>query len=244
MNPTTKKTTKPRPRTTAPLPLEALAALSLKHGAHEDRSNGLCLLEVVAWVAGEKHSDHPTCVSPVISAFGRAWNDALPTDADRDRLLKPLIPLMIGTRTGSADETTRAWLATDWLVRVQAPAWMSLSDVLKGHAETLRNLPPITSAAAARKAQPSLDAARSAAAAAGATAGAAAWATAGAAAGAAARAAARATAGAAARATAWAAARDAARAAAGDALAPTVTTLQESAVELVRAMCAVGRVTE
>lgn len=44
----------------------------------------------------------------------------------------------------------------------------------------------------------------------------------------------------AARAAAWAAASDAARAAASDALAPTVDALQESACELVRAMCAVN----
>jgi hypothetical protein len=38
--------------------------------------------------------------------FIRAWNDGLPTDADRDRLIKPLLPDLIGTRASAA--TTRS----------------------------------------------------------------------------------------------------------------------------------------
>ena len=75
---------------------------SLKHGGHKGPSDGACVMEAVAFVAGEKWSDHPECVSPVIGAFLRSWNDSLPTDADRDRLLKPLIPKIIDTRSTSA----------------------------------------------------------------------------------------------------------------------------------------------
>ena len=210
-----------------------LAAITaLASGAHEQRDGAMCAMEAAAYIANEPWSDHPQCVSPVIAAFMRSWNDGLP-DADRTRLLLPLIPDTIGTRTTDADEETRAWMATDWLVRVHTPAWLRLAGLTK-HAQALESLARIADATLAKAAHPTIAAARAAAwAAAGAAAGAAAWAVARAAAGDAARDAARAA--------AWDAARDAARAAAWDALVPTVSTLQRSACDLVRAMCAVGR---
>lgn len=182
------------------LDLSKLDAITLSSGSHESPDAGLCALEAVAYIAGEPHTDYPACVSPVIAAFGRSWNDTLP-DADRNRLLKPLLQLMVGTATTEADEETRAWMATDWLVRVHAPAFFDLIPSLADYAAKLRALPPLTSAEIAVAVQDML-------AAAGDAAGAAAWAD------------------------AWDAARDA--------LAPTVATLQASAQDLVRRMCAVG----
>src|ERR1700689_3092955 len=80
--------------------LEKVMGLSLKSGAHSPDST-FCVMEAVAFVAGEKWSDAPVCACPVISAFLRSWNDSLPNDAERDRLLKPLIPLLVGTRKKS-----------------------------------------------------------------------------------------------------------------------------------------------
>jgi hypothetical protein len=229
---------------------------TLARGKH-DEGEAMCAMEAVAWLAGEPWSDAPQCASPVIAQFMRSWNDALP-DVGRTRLLVPLLPDVIGTRTTYADDETRAWMATDWLVRVNTPAWLDLTPSLEAHAAALRALPPIMSSAVARNSQSVITAARDAArAAARAAAGDAArdaagdvaWDAARDAASAAARDAAGAVAWdaawvaarAVARAAAWAAARDAAGAAAGDALAPTVTTLQASAQDLVRRMCAVGR---
>jgi len=206
--------------------LEEIRGITLGSGAHSSPSEGMCAVEAAAYIAGEPWSDHPQCVSPVIAAFMRSWNDALPA-ADRTRLLLPLIPDTIGTRTTYADEEPRAWMATDWLVRVQTPAWLRLAG-LTDHAHVLESCARLGDAVTARKEQPNIDAARAAA-----------WAAARAAAGAAARDAAGAAAWAAARAAAWAAKG----AAASAALAPTVAALQASAQDLVRAMCAVGRAT-
>jgi hypothetical protein len=96
-----------------------------------------------------------------VTAFLTSWNDALPTDEDRDRLCKPLIPVIVGTATGSADDQTRAWMATDWLCRVHTPAWLRLAG-LDSHADGLASLPPVT-AATVESTEPALDAARSAA---------------------------------------------------------------------------------
>jgi hypothetical protein len=244
--------------------LPYLEPLKLGRGSHDPPSNGLvnaCVMEAVAYVAGEPFSDRPECASPVITSFLVSWNDAM-DDVDR-QMLKPYIVRLVGTRTGKRHEEQRAWMLTDWLARECAPAWLRLAG-LAGQAELLESLAPLTSAASARKAQPVLDAARkdsaaaraaawaaawdaagaAAQAAAGAAAWDAAWDAAGDAAGDAAQAAAWAAARDAAQAAAWAAARDAAQAAAGDAardaLAPTTSGLQQSALLLLDRMIAVS----
>ncbi len=209
--------------------LARLSDLSLAHGPHRSFEKGACALEVVAWLAGEEHGDHPECVCPVIGAFVRSWNDALPDDAARNRILRPILPDLVGTRIDKATEERRAWMAVDWLTRECVPAWLWLRSDLIQHAETLRSLDPVESAESARGAKSALNAARAAA-------RAAAWDEA--------SAAASAEASAAARDAAWAGARDAASAAASAAawaaLEPTVCALQDSAVDLLRRMIEVG----
>lgn len=51
--------------------------VTLDKGAHDDPDDGLCLLEAVAYVTNEPHSDHPKCVSIVLGEFGRQLNDVL-----------------------------------------------------------------------------------------------------------------------------------------------------------------------
>jgi hypothetical protein len=238
--------------TTTTIPRDRLARLeviTLESGAHQPNGT-FCAMEFVAWMAGEAWTDHPACVSPVVAAFARNWNDSLDT-ADRNRLLKPLLLDMVGTATTPGDEETRAWMATDWLARVHAPAWLRLAGLTK-EAQALEGCARIIDAVTAGAAQPRLEEARHARAAAWDAARVAAWAAARAAAWAAAWAAAaawdavraaawdavRAAVSAAVSAAASAAARDAVR----DALRPTVEALQGSAVELLREMCAVGRV--
>ena len=233
--------------------LPYIESLKLGHGSHPAPSNGLveaCVMEAVSYVAGEPWSAAPECASPVITAFLVSWNDSLP-DEDR-QMLKPYIPRIVGTRTSKKDEETRAWMMTDWLARECAPAWLRLAG-LTGQAEALEALGPLTSAAKARKAQPTLDQAKTDSAAASAAAGNAAWAASWDASGAAAWAASWDASGAAAWAASWAAAGAAAwdaagaaagaaaSAAAGAALQPTVKGLQASALLLLDRMIEVGK---
>jgi hypothetical protein len=207
----------------------------LDKGPHASREAGMCAMEWVAYLANEPHTDQPVCVSPVLKSFCIAFNDALPDD-QRQRL-RPYLARCIGTAGDGLDER-RAWMATDWIVTVYAPAWLDLAG-LHDHAQNLRAL-AITNATAAKAALPAIREARKAMSAAWAAAGdaasSAAWVAAWAAARAAARAAAWVAAGDAASAAARVAARSAARAAAGDALAPTVTQLQDSAFDLLDRM--------
>jgi len=191
-------------------------------------------MEAVAWWAGEAHSDHPACVSPVIAVFLRSWNDALPDD-DRQQLRR-WVPEVVGTNAGPAVDAELSWIALDWLVRVHTPAWLRLAGLIEQAAllTDMAEIAPTTCPSIL----PTLTAVCSDAAAAryaaGDAAGDAAWDAAGTAAGDAARDAARAAAWAAARDAAWAAARAAARAA----LAPTIAELQVSAHDLIGLMVA------
>lgn len=196
---------------TVPLDLETL---TLAHGSHDSREEGVCLLEAVAWVAGEEHSDHPGCVSPLIAAFGRSWNDSL-NDEDRQQL-KPFVRKMIGTRTTEADEITRAWMCWDWLIRTFTPAWLRLAG-LTAEAQALESLARIVDAKTVDLAKPAIAEAKKKSAAAWA----AAWA--------------------AARAAAGDAARDAAWAAAGAKLRPVVEELQTKALQLLDELIEVGK---
>lgn len=121
--------------------------IRLAKGDHDTPEKGLCAMEAAAWLAGEPHSSHPACVCPVIAAFLRNWNDALPY-GKRNRFIKPLVPLVIGTRDGC--EERRAWMAHDWMVRTAFPAWVREAG-LPGMADTLSALPEITGLHALRE---------------------------------------------------------------------------------------------
>ncbi len=210
--------------------------LILKTGKHAAPSNGLadaCVMEAVAYVAGEPWSDHPECASQVLGAFLRSWNDSLP-DVDR-QMLKQYIPRLVGSKGTKEREDARAFMAMDWLVREYTPVWLRAAKLDK-QAELLEALPEIRRGMAVPSIRPTIDTVRADARAAWD----AAWD--------AARAAARAAAWDAARDAAWDAARDAARAAARDAaraaawdaardaLRPSVVALQASAHHLVDRM--------
>ena len=229
---------------------ERLATIKTLYSGAHDPDGKMCVMEAVAYVAREPWSDHPACVSPVIAAFARAWNDGLP-DAERNSLLMPMIPKFVGTIGSDALENRRATMAADWLIRVYTPAWLRLAG-LTSHADTLANLPEIIDFAKVPALMPALGAARKDAAAAWSAARDAAPVAARSAALVAARSAALAAAlvaaRVAARIVAWDAARDAAgdaawdaawsaaAAAAGDKLEPTVKELQASAIGLLNRM--------
>jgi hypothetical protein len=120
----------------------------LSPGRHVRAEQGRCAMEWVAHLAGEAHSDRPQCVSPIVGAFARSWNDAL-DEATRQRL-RPYLGRMIGT-AGDGGDDARAWRCADWLVRTGAPALLALAG-LPAAGTTLRELEPIRDGASARRA--------------------------------------------------------------------------------------------
>src|SRR5437868_4311800 len=124
------------------LPLLGLDGITLKSGGHRSREKGVCVMEAVAWVAGEKHSDNPACACPIVSAFMRSWNDGLDSDEKRDKLLKPIIPLLVNSKSTKAVEWKRSKLAYDWFLTVYTPVWLELAK-LEDHAKAIRENPSL-----------------------------------------------------------------------------------------------------
>ena len=149
-------------------PSAILEQTTLLKGCHDKREEGMCAMELVAWLANEPHSDHPACACPVAGAFLRSWNDSA-DDEDR-QLLKPYLPRVVGTNDGLSEQ--RAWCAVDWVIREFAPTWLELAKI---DASELRQLAPVNDLASLELATPILERKRKEASAAWDAAGAAAW---------------------------------------------------------------------
>ena len=133
--------------------------LSLDHGGHRTFDDGHCALEVAAYIAGEPHSASPRCVCPVITRFLVAWNDRLASNDARDRLIKPLLPKILDTRSTREVERKRGLIAIDWAYRECAPTWLELAG-LASRAVELRALPELTTYEAVMAARPLMRTAR------------------------------------------------------------------------------------
>lgn len=98
-----------------------LDAVVLAGGPHGRRVDGVSLLEAAAWWAGERHTDAPACVSPLVATFARSWAGALDDGARQQ--LKTRIPALAATAAGA--DGPRLLLAVDWLVRDALPAFLT-----------------------------------------------------------------------------------------------------------------------
>lgn len=126
-----------------------LTTLHLERGGHSSRESGVSVMEAVAWLAHEPHTNRPECASPVIAAFCRAVNDRV-GDEERQRLVAYL-PRLVETRAADEVELRRTMILADWAVRVAAPVSLEIAG-LSGEAEGLRRLPPVTEGDSAREA--------------------------------------------------------------------------------------------
>jgi len=129
-----------------------LYSITLSRGPHRDRTDGVCLMEAVAWMAGEPHTDQPACVDPALAAFGRVLNDRL-RDDERQHLL-PLIPLLVGTARSRALSVRRAYHLVDRHVRHVLPALLRglLDSPRPDVAARLEALDPMVDKASAQRA--------------------------------------------------------------------------------------------
>jgi len=148
------ETAVPTPDPRMPLTPEQLALIPLRHGSHDSREDGVCLLEAEAWAAGKPHTDADRDVCPVLARFCRALNDRLADDAERE-LLKPLVFKLINTRRSRDIEIQRIYAIGDWFLRDSVPAYLDLAAVaeLLPFATELRALPAIVDQATAEAAR-------------------------------------------------------------------------------------------
>lgn len=98
----------------SPEKLAAYQELQLQFGGHETFEQGHCAMEVVAWLAGESHTDYPRCTAHSIAELMQGWNDGFgsttldpETDIRRTQVLKPLLLETMGTRPQNFSEPLR-----------------------------------------------------------------------------------------------------------------------------------------
>ncbi|TIL87518.1 MAG: hypothetical protein E5Y73_25255 [Mesorhizobium sp.] len=113
----------------------------LSPGKHSSPAEGMCAMELVAFLDGGPHTDQPRCTSELVSAFVRSINDNMPDDV-RHKLL-PYLPRLIGTVSEEHEQERHDYFAWQ-TIRVFAPAalraqgYRRFARVLQ-NAETLRN---------------------------------------------------------------------------------------------------------
>jgi hypothetical protein len=97
----------------------ALDRVELVTGVGTRDAGRMCVMSLVACLAGEEHGDSPHCASPLIRAFAIPLNDNMP-HAVRQRL-KPFAPRILGTQDGqdaARAELLRLALAAEILPRL------------------------------------------------------------------------------------------------------------------------------
>jgi len=137
-----------------------LKTFTFGRGSHETREDGLCVMEAVAYLAGEKHSDHPQCASVVITKLAIWVNDAA-SDSLRNELLRDMPWRIVGTKSTPEIEQQRAFMAADWAVR-ELCATMFRRAGFEAEAKKLEALPVIDSANASYAANAAYSAANAA----------------------------------------------------------------------------------
>ncbi len=92
-------------------------SISLVSRVGNRHDNELCVMSLVALLAGENHTDRPKAACSVIATFAIKVNDGI--DCDARQTLKPFAPRIIGTRDGMARR--RAWVLTNAILSEVLP---------------------------------------------------------------------------------------------------------------------------
>ncbi len=93
--------------------------IELSRGSHQSPRQGLCVMELASLLAGERFSDHPASVCPVIGSVMRSYNDAI-SDARRQDLY-PYAARILGTRSTVDVAELRRSRIVDWSREGRSP---------------------------------------------------------------------------------------------------------------------------
>ena len=86
--------------------------VKLTRGKHSSPREGVCVMELASMLAGERFTDRPRCVSPVIGALLRTYND-LVDDRPRQDLYQ-VAAAVVGTRASAEVERLRLKRVIQW----------------------------------------------------------------------------------------------------------------------------------
>ena len=95
--------------------------IKLSKGKHSSPESGACVMELASMLGGERFSDHPYSVCPVIGSFLRAYNDGI--DERRRQDLYVYAAKVVGSRSTSEVERARVRLLSEWTATVQSRRW-------------------------------------------------------------------------------------------------------------------------
>lgn len=95
--------------------------IKISRGKHARPSDGACVMELASMLAGERFTDHPVSVCPVIGSFLRAYNDLV--DDGRRQDLYASASLVVGSRASAAVMRARADRLTAWALQRRKRHW-------------------------------------------------------------------------------------------------------------------------
>jgi len=96
----------------------AVQTVILRKGNHASPARGACVMELASMLAGERFSDHPAAVCPVLAAFLRGYNDAIPSGQEDE--LYPYASLVVGTHGSRRVGAERARRLLECAYRVRS----------------------------------------------------------------------------------------------------------------------------
>ncbi len=91
------------------MPTPSYQTTRLTGGRHASAREGACVMELASMLAGERFSDHPRSVCPVIAMVLRAYNDGI--DDDRRQDLYTYASVVVGSRDRRSRRTRAARFA-------------------------------------------------------------------------------------------------------------------------------------
>lgn len=87
----------------------------LSAGKHRAPAGGVCVMELASMLAEERFSDRPKCVSRVVGAFLRTYNDGIDADSRQD--LYAFAARAVGTKARRAVERRRVDMCLELAAR-------------------------------------------------------------------------------------------------------------------------------
>lgn len=73
-------------------------AIKLSEGCHLSPQEGMCVMECVAYIAGEEHTDQPMCADPSLAWLAIQLNDTATSEKQRQKLL-PFVLRLAGSKS-------------------------------------------------------------------------------------------------------------------------------------------------
>jgi hypothetical protein len=94
------------------MPTISHQTIKLSRGKHRSPEEGACVMELASMLGGERFTDHPVSVCPVIGSFLRAYNDLI--DDFRRQDLYAYASKIVGSRSSREVQRARAVRLIEW----------------------------------------------------------------------------------------------------------------------------------